>query len=431
MKISSKFIGMDRLDDAVLIRTNGALIKVLFLSPEIVRIRASFDGAFDEESYVLSATAWDDRLDSIFGAERVKTKALIPEMTETEAEIGLHTEAVTLHIAKDPFCIRMTDAEGDLLHRDVEGFSYVLDSNNRRTHYSEILPTDCFYGFGEKAGRLNKARQYMRMGGRDAMAWDPVNTDPLYKHIPFYIKLSPTTGKALGMFYHNTYDSAFCMGRDVSTMSRSCSYFQADGGDIDLFLIGGTKISRILDNYTWLTGRPAMMPKRALGYQGSGMMYSEQPMNCEGFVMDFINTVHEEGYPIDGFYLSSGYTAQHENKRCVFTWNKARYENPERFIARLKDAGAPVVPNVKPGVLLDHPLYEEMDRQNVFIRSSDETENAVGYWWGGPGVFWDFTNPEAREVWKAYLKSTLLDKGAEAIWNDNCEHDGLMDTDSI
>lgn len=431
MKISSTFTGFEPLDDSFLIHTNGADIKLYFLTPEIIRIRASFDKNFDEESYVLSTTAWEDRLDDIFQGERTRIEPLIPDIQENDEEISLNTSAVTLKIKKKPFCIQLYDTDGTLLYSDISGFTFIQDSNNRRLHYTKIARDDCFYGFGEKGGRLNKAKKYMRMSGKDAMAWDPVDCDPLYKHIPFYIKLNASNGKALGMFYHNTYECAFCMGGEVSSLDRNYSYFQTDGGDIDLFLIAGKKISNILDNYTMLTGRPAMMPKKALGYQGSGMLYSEQPKNCEDFVMRFIQTVQEENYPIDGFYLSSGYTAQQENKRCVFTWNKDRYENPERFVKRLKESGAPVIPNIKPGVLLCHPLFDEMDAQNVFIQNSEETGNAVGYWWGGDGVFWDFTNPNARKVWKQYLKSSLLDIGIDAIWNDNCEHDGLMDTDSI
>ena len=36
------------------------------------------------------------------------------------------------------------------------------------------------------------------------MGYDPKETDSLYKHIPFYIKLNPGTKKAVGYFYHCT-----------------------------------------------------------------------------------------------------------------------------------------------------------------------------------------------------------------------------------
>lgn len=38
------------------------------------------------------------------------------------------------------------------------------------------------------------------------MGYNPKETDSLYKHIPFYIKLNRSTKKAVCYFYHNTYE---------------------------------------------------------------------------------------------------------------------------------------------------------------------------------------------------------------------------------
>ena len=431
MKASRTFLGMERIGNVFSILTDGPQIRIWFMTPELVRIRASFDGKFEEESYILTMTAWEDRFDEMYAGERERIEPIAPEVTETPEELSLSTGEITLKIRKEKFQMELCDREGTQLFRDVAGHAFEQDGNGRVTHYTEFDFGECFYGFGEKAGHLNKAKMSMRMNGRDAMAWDPVNGDPLYKHIPFYIRLNPKTHKALGLFYHNAYASTFDMGRDVKSLSRSCASFSADGGDIDLFLIAGNRMDRILDTYTRLTGRPVMLPKRALGYQGSGMLYSEQPQHCEQFIKSFVDTARGEGYPIDGFYLSSGYTAQQENKRCVFTWNTQRYEDPEGFIRRMDEDHVPVVPNIKPGVLLVHPLYEEMCEKEVFIRNAQETENEVGIWWGGDGVFWDFTKPAAREVWKEYMKKSLLDLGITSIWNDNCEYDGILDPDAV
>ena len=40
----------------------------------------------------------------------------------------------------------------------------------------------------------------MVMSPGDSMGYDPKETDSLYKHIPFYIKLNPGTKKAVGFF---------------------------------------------------------------------------------------------------------------------------------------------------------------------------------------------------------------------------------------
>ena len=116
-------------------------------------------------------------------------------------------------------------------------------------------------------------------------------------------------------------------------------------------------------------------------------------------------------------------------KRCVFTWNKKRFQNPKDFFQKMADRGITVTPNVKPGILLIHPMLEEMKAKGMFIKSSTNDEPGVGTWWGGKGVFVDYTNPKTRENWKSLLKEHVLEYGTCSIWNDNCEYDSLVDKD--
>ena len=428
MKICSAVTGLERLEGACLLHTNCADIKLYFVTDEIIRVRASFDKELAEESYVLAATAWADRLDPLFEKERTRLQPVQPSITEGDKTLVFDTGRLRLEVDKDPISFRLYDQENTLLYEDLAGNPFVLDSNNRVTHYSRMEEEDCFYGFGEKAGPLNKNKEFLRQRATDAMGYNAEKMDTLYKHIPFYIRLSRTSRKAVGLFYHNFYESVFNMGREKSNYWPRYTYWQADGGDIDLFLLGGNTLARIVDNYTLLTGRPALLPKRALGYQGSSMYYPELEKDSDDAVLDFIDTIKEEGFPIDGFHLSSGYTS-YQNRRCVFTWNTTRFKDPRAYFAAMNAKGAQNVPNVKPGVLLMHPWFQEFVDKGVFVRASDSDGYGVGKWWGGDGAFWDYTKPEGREAWKKYLTDNVIDVGTNSIWNDNCEYDSLLDKD--
>ncbi len=428
MKIVSRVTETEEKNGMFLIHTNCADIGVWFLTDEIVRLRASFGGKMEEESYVLSATAWEDRLDFLFEEERVRFSTIRARISEDEKCLCISTDAIRLEIDKKPICIRLYDRDGSELYSSLEGNPYTLDSNNRITHYSRMAEEDCFYGFGEKTGNLNKNKEFLRERATDAMGYDPVKMDTLYKHIPFYIHLHRDTQKAVGLFYHNFYESVFNMGKEKSNYWPRYTYWQADGGDADLFLIGGNTIKRILDNYTFLTGRPALLPKRALGYQGSSMYYAELEKDSDDAVLEFVDTVREEGIPIDGFHLSSGYTSQ-QNLRCVFTWNQQRFKDPEAFAAAMNGKGAQIVPNVKPGVLLLHPRFKEFEQKRVFVKDSEKDTYGVGKWWGGDGAFWDFTKDSARREWKNCLIENVISTGTDSVWNDNCEYDSLLDKD--
>ena len=77
------------------------------------------------------------------------------------------------------------------------------------------------------------------------------------------------------------------------------------------------------------------------------MYYPELEENCDDAITEFIDTTKEEGIPVDGFQLSSGYCAietEEGIKRCVFTWNKKRFKNPKDFFAQMKKRGVCVSP---------------------------------------------------------------------------------------
>ena len=274
MEICSRFTGMERKDGAFLLHTDNADIKVCFVTDEIVRVRASFDHELAEESYVLMTTAWEDRMDALFKGERTRVEPFAAEVTEDDSTLTFATGKVTLVVDKDPINFKLLAADGSELYSTLPGNPFVKDANNRVVAYSRMKEDDCFYGFGEKTGLLDKNKTFQRERATDAMGYDAEKMDTLYKHIPFYIRLDRDTHKAVGVFYHNFYESVFNMGCEKSNYWPRYTYFQADGGDLDCFLIGGDTIARIVDNYTLLTGRPALLPKRALGYQGSSMYLS-------------------------------------------------------------------------------------------------------------------------------------------------------------
>jgi alpha-glucosidase len=268
------------------------------------------------------------------------------------------------------------------------------------------------------------------MSPKDAMGYDPIETDSLYKHIPFYIKCNRNTKIASGYFYHTTYECDFDMGKEHSNYWKKHSRFRADGGDIDLFFIAGPSISDVITRYTDLTGKSCMLPRYALGYLGSSMYYSEMEKDCDDAILEFIDTTKEEQIPIDGFQLSSGYTC-FSGKRYVFTWNHDKFKNPKEFFTAMEERGVTTSPNIKPGLLLTHPYLEQLKKEKIFVKDSQNEKDCIGTWWGGKGLFADFTSELTRNVWKRYLKETVLDYGVTSIWNDNCEYDSIVDKDAI
>ena len=433
MRIVTRALGCKFNQGFYSVSTDAVEIRIWMLTDDIVRIRAGFDGDFAECSYSLCMTAWDDAADGLMRGYRRRVKCAESTLSDEGGSFVIRGRSLQVIVRKDPYQLEIRDAGGALLHRDCVDLALMEDSNRRRIHTSEIEPDDAFYGFGEHGGAFDKAQSYIPLLPTDAMGWDPRRTECLYKHIPFYIRLGRRSRAACGYFYHTASECDFDMGRRRSNYWHRSSTFRTDHGDIDLFFIRGPEVSKVVERYTDLTGKSAMLPRFALGYLGSSMYYSELEKDCDKAIISFADTASEEGIPLDGFQLSSGYCSAETRdglKRCVFTWNHERFPDPKAFFSEMDRRGITVSPNVKPGILKVHPMFEKLKEQGLFVKDAQGGAPAVGTWWGGKGCFADFTSPAGRECWKRLLKENLLAYGCHSVWNDNCEYDSIVDKDS-
>jgi alpha-glucosidase len=416
-------------ENGYLIQTNSAAVKLIFLTDDIIRIRVSFDKVFEEASYALVTTAWEDKLDELFKNERVRIKALNINYEEYNDKLIFKTKTLKLILMKKPFQFKIYDQNQNLIYEDLENRAYEQDFIGRKFHFNSIdLNHDHFYGFGERTGILDKKGNRMRNSAKDGIGHDPIQGDPLYKHIPFYIKLNDATKCSCGLFYNNSYDSLFDMGKERSGYWDPYSYFQTDGGDIDYFFINGPLVRDVVQRYTFLTGKQALPPKQSLGYTASTMYYAELEKDNDKEIYDVIDTYHKEKINIDNFWLASGYSSgEQDNLRYTFNWNKKKFPDPEAFFDKMNKMKINVIPNLKPGILPNHPYMKFFKENDAFVKEYNGRNDYIGRWWGGEGKFIDFTNPKGRESWKKLLKENILKKGTATVWNDNCEYDGIED----
>ena len=429
----NRFQSVEKTDNGYIIHGDNADVMLVFLSDDVIRIRTSFSRSFEEASYALVTTAWEDELDELFKEERTRITALSVPYEETDKKITFTTATCKLVLRKEPFSFRLIDKNGAVIYQDLKERAFDCDQLGRLTHYSLVdREHDHFYGFGEKTGHLDKKGKRLRMSPKDAIGHDPENGEPLYKHIPFYIRINDQVKTAVGLFYNNSHDSVFDMCNEISGYWDRYCYYQTDGGDLDLFLINGPSASEVVSRYTWLTGRSAMPTKQSLGYTASTMYYAELEKDCDKEIYKVIQKHFDEKIYIDNFWLASGYSSgEEDNLRYIFNWNYKRFPNPEGFFEKMSGMGINVIPNMKPGILKNHPYMDVFKKNDVFVKTPDGSEDYIGRWWGGYGRFVDFTGAKGRDTWKELLKETLLRKGSMTVWNDNCEFDGVEDRNAL
>ncbi len=218
--------------------------------------------------------------------------------------------------------------------------------DQRVYHYLRRVRGEYYYGLGERAGDMDRAGQRYRLTNVDAMGYDARTSDPLYKHIPFYITCKPETGTAFGLFYDTLSDCVFDFGKELDNYHGPYRYFAADYGDIDYYFIAGPRTDQVTRRFTWLTGRPAFPPKWGLGYSGSSMVYTDAP-DAQARMAEFLEHCDEHDILCDSFHLSSGYTSIGD-KRHVFNWNRSKFPDPAALAQGYIAKGVRLCANVKP-----------------------------------------------------------------------------------
>ncbi|NHM32291.1 TIM-barrel domain-containing protein [Neobacillus terrae] len=303
--------------------------------------------------------------------------------------------------------------------RKTQSYNYNNKLGDGVYHYLERYKEDSYYGLGEKSGTLNKTRKRYIMKTIDAMGYDAEFTDPLYKHIPFYLTHNQKTKLSYGLFYDNYSDSIFDLGAELDNYHGFYRYYYAVKGDLDYYFILGPNIHNVVEKYSKLTGRTIFPPKWSLGYSGSTMTYTDAP-DAQEQLKKFVDSCVEYDIPCDSFQLSSGYTTIGD-KRYVFNWDYDKIPDPHAMNHHFHENGLHVCANIKPCLLQDHPQYPELAEKGMFIKSENNQDPELVQFWDDDGSYLDFTNPETIQWWKENVKEQLLSFGIDSTWNDNNE----------
>ncbi|MCX7279771.1 MAG: glycoside hydrolase family 31 protein [Burkholderiales bacterium] len=411
--------------------TGGAVAHVWVLEEDILRVLVLPSGQLHMPRSWTVAPGLENL--PVEGRDRFDTSGFsLPAfaLTQDEKQLCITTAAVRLTIQLAGFFCRWESQhngqwQATAADRSTQSYNFGW-WDEKVYHYLQRERGEAYFGLGERAGDANRAGQRYRMCNLDPMGYSARNTDPLYKHIPFYITRKGgkdgdrDAGLCFGLFYDTLSDCSFDMGRELDNYHGHYRYFVADHGDLDLYYIAGNDPAAITKRYTWLTGRPIFPPRYALGYSGSTMSYTDAP-NAQERMGEFLQRCAEHDIPCDSFHLSSGYTSIGPG-RYVFNWNRDKFPDPAAFVDSYLAKGVRLVPNIKPALLRDHPRFEEARQAGLLVADPDGQPTAIQFW-DGTGAYLDFTQPATIAWWKKQVTEQLLQYGIPTTWNDNNEYE--------
>jgi alpha-glucosidase len=417
------FAVSERLPGRVTLASDtGALAHIFVLEQDIVRLLLLPDGKLKSAPSWSIAPGAEDIAEP--GRDRLSVDGFACpafEATEDDGKLRIETAQVRLDIVLRGLHCTWSQKLGDAWQvmaadRPTQAYDFGW-WDGAVHHYLARKPGERFYALGERSGPMDRSGRRLRLTNLDAMGYDAATGDPLYKHIP-YVLAADANGACHGEFIDNTSDMVFDFGAELDNYHGHYRHVRAAAGDLDLWMIAGPDPLAVTRRFTWLTGRPALMPRWSLGYSGSTMSYTDAP-DAQAQMALFLEHLEEHDIGCSSFHLSSGYTSMGA-KRYVFHWNRDKFPDPAAFVQSYRDAGVRLVANIKPALLRDHPRFAEVAAKGLFIADDEGTPTEIQYWDEVGGAL-DFTNPATIAWWREQVNEALLRYGIAATWNDNNE----------
>lgn len=413
------FFSLCEQSDACRIYTcGGNTVRLDFVSESCLRV-----AIYKNQSDLLPTFSVNpDNAFLIKGRSRLSTEGFSLCSPKTVTEEGKEQFSlpcgIDIELKKENFILEYRK-NGEILFSDRAPLAYNFEGEFGREcyHYVTRQENEKIFGLGDKGGLLDKAGRAFRIEATDCMGYDAAQSDPLYKHIPFYI--CENSVGCYGIFYDTSDTSYIDLGKEINNYYPPYKYFKTEDNCLVYYVFFGTKLS-VLQQFAKLCGKQAFPPLWSFDYCASTMAYTDAPNSREQ--MDgFLHKLDENDLSCSGFYLSSGYTSI-GGRRYVFNWNYDKFPDPKEFIKAFSDNGIRIIPNIKPAFLDSHPLYNEIAKKGYFVKNPDGSPFVTEFW-DGLGSYIDFTNPKAFEYWKQKVTETLLDFGINSTWNDNNEFD--------
>ncbi|HCN82635.1 MAG TPA: glycoside hydrolase family 31 [Sphingobacteriaceae bacterium] len=376
-----------RTEPGKLILTSGKTrVTVSAYTSAIIRINISNSLAADDHSFAVIRHSLNE----------------FPDINESESNIEWKTSSLTLRITKSPLRFSFYTPDGHALSEDDPRFGTTYQGSQITT-YRKLYQDERFIGLGEKTGNLDRR-------GSSFVNWNSdhphygITSDPLYQTFPFFIGLHSSL--CYGIFLDNTHKSFFDFG---ATTDDQMSWFGADGGDMNYYFFGAQTPAKIIEDYTWLTGRMEMPPLWSLGYQQCRWSYEPDKQ-----VLEVAEQFRKKKIPADVIYLDIDYMDQYK----IFTWDPLKFPDPKGMIDKLKSIGFHIVTIVDPGIKIEkgYKQYDEGLSKRYFATYPNGDEYTASVW-PGRCHFPDFFREDVRNWWGKSF-TALTDAGVEGFWND-------------
>ncbi|MDP4097610.1 alpha-xylosidase [Paenibacillus sp. P96] len=276
-----------------------------------------------------------------------------------------------------------------------------IKAPNEQGYFREQLELgigEYVYGLGERFTPFVKNGQVVDIWNEDG----GTSSEQAYKNVPFYL-----SSKGYGVFVNHPERVSY----EIASENVSKVQFSVEGETLDYFIIGGNNPKEVLDNYTKLTGKPALPPAWTFGLWLTTSFTTDYD---EATVNHFVDGMAERDLPLSVFHFDCFWMKEYQ--WCDFQWDKDMFPDPEGMLRRLKEKGLKICAWINPYIAEKSILFDEGMENGYLVKTADGSVWQWDMWQAGMGLV-DFTNPDAVAWYQGKL-AALIDQGVDCFKTD-------------
>ncbi len=257
------------------------------------------------------------------------------------------------------------------------------------TQRFEAYDNERLYGMGQYQDKvLNKKGAILELAHRNCQA-----------SIPFMI-----SNRGYGFLWNNPAIGKATFGTNVTEWTAESTK------KIDYYITAGDSPSEILEHYADVVGKAPMMPDYGMGFWQCKLRYRTQEE-----ILDVAREYHKRGVPLDVIVVDFF----HWTRQGDFKFEPRDFPDPKAMVEELREMGVELMASVWPTIDSKSENFNAMNDAGYLV-TTDRGMN-INMNWMGETVFFDATNPGAREfVWDA-CKKNYYDLGVKIFWLDEAE----------
>ena len=379
---------LTRENNDLIFRNNGETIVVSPWGRDSVRVRAALmSDVRDDRFALLDPVVCEDELE-ITVEEKKGTMRHGRLTVVVEVDGWLRNGRISLHNDKGELLLRETES-GNALKLTPREFQPLTGGDFALNVSFDGQDDEHIYGMG----------QYQE----EQVDWKGCTLELKHRNsqasVPMLI-----SSRGYGFLWHNPALGYASFGKNRTTWHADASR------QVDYWVTAGEKPADISRNYAQATGFAPMMPEYGLGFWQCKLRYWNQEQ-----VLNVAREYKRRGLKIDVIVIDFF----HWPKLGDYKFDPEFFPDPEAMISELKSMGIELMVSVWPLVAMSSENYEEMNRQGLLMRADYGEQVALRF--VEDAMFFDATNPRARDyVWKVYKKN-YYDKGVRVFWLDEAE----------